>query len=143
MHMRVIARVCSFLFLGLIAGPLLAQAYRAKPVRFILPFPPGGPTDMLGRLVGQKLSENEAGFPGYEVTSWYGILTPAGTTREIVVRLNAELEKVMKSPDVRERMATAGLDPVTSTPERFGEFLKTEIARYAKVIREANLIIEQ
>jgi tripartite-type tricarboxylate transporter receptor subunit TctC len=85
----------------------------------------------------------ESGFPGYEVTSWYGILTPAGTPREIVARLNAEFGKIIKMQDTRERMEAAGLDPITSTPERFAGHIKSEIARYAKVINEANLVIEQ
>lgn len=85
----------------------------------------------------------ESGFPTYVVTSWYGILAPAGTPREIVGRLNAELEKILKSQDARERLQTAGLDPLTSSPERFGEHIKSEIARYAKVIREGNLVVEQ
>jgi len=84
----------------------------------------------------------ESGFPTYVVTSWYGILAPAGTPREVVGRLNAELEKILKSQDARERLQTAGLDPLTSSPERFGEHIKSEIARYAKVIREGNLVVE-
>lgn len=84
----------------------------------------------------------ESGFPTYVVTSWYGILAPAGTSRDVVGRLNAELEKILKSPDARERLQAAGLDPITSSPERFGEHIKSEIARYAKVIREGNLVVE-
>ncbi|HXF66739.1 MAG TPA: tripartite tricarboxylate transporter substrate binding protein [Burkholderiales bacterium] len=84
----------------------------------------------------------EAGFPGYEVTTWYGILAPAGTAREIVARLNSELVKIVSHSDTRERYAAAGFDPLTSTPEQFAEFIKTETVRWARVIREANLRIE-
>jgi len=81
----------------------------------------------------------EAGFPGYEVLSWYGVLAPAGTPREIVNRLNSELARIMNSPAGRERIIGAGFDTMTSTPEQFAEFIKTETARYAKVIKAAGI----
>ena len=81
----------------------------------------------------------EAGLPGFEVTTWYGILAPAGTPRPIITRLNAELVKAMQSPEMKERLAGIGTDPVTSTPEEFAAFIKTEIAKWGDVIRKANL----
>jgi tripartite-type tricarboxylate transporter receptor subunit TctC len=81
----------------------------------------------------------EAGFAGFEVLSWYGIVAPAGTPREIIARLNTELLKIMKSPDGRERITGAGFDPMTSTPEAFAEFLQAEIARYSKVIKASGI----
>ena len=84
-------------------------------------------------------TSKEAGFPGFQVLSWYGVAAPAGTPRDIVARLNTELTKIMKSPDGRERMAGAGFEAATSTPEQFAEFLQTEIARYAKVVKGAGI----
>jgi tripartite-type tricarboxylate transporter receptor subunit TctC len=84
----------------------------------------------------------ESGFPGYEVTSWYGFLVPAKTPRDIVTRLNAELAKVVAAPDTRERLIAGGFEPMTSTPEQFAEFIKSETARYGRVIREAKLEIQ-
>ena len=81
----------------------------------------------------------DAGYPGFQVLSWYGIVAPAGTPREVIARLNGELAKIMKSADGRERMTGVGFDPMTSTPEYFSEFLQAEIARYAKVIRASGI----
>jgi tripartite-type tricarboxylate transporter receptor subunit TctC len=81
----------------------------------------------------------EAGLPGYDVTTWYGVLVPAGTPRPIVVRLNAELVRAMRSDDLQERLAAMATDPATGTPEEFGELLQQEIAKWAKVVREAGL----
>ena len=78
----------------------------------------------------------EAGIDNFEVTTWYGILAPAGTPREIVTRLNAELTKIVASADTKEKMQTAGFEPLTSSPEKFAEFIKTEIVRWGKVIKE-------
>jgi tripartite-type tricarboxylate transporter receptor subunit TctC len=81
----------------------------------------------------------EAGIPGYVVTSWFGVLAPAATSREIVLKLNGDLAQTLRNPDVRERLATDGAEPQTSSPEQFGAFLKAEIAKWTKVIREANI----
>src|SRR3989442_497818 len=81
----------------------------------------------------------EAGLPNFEVTTWYGILAPAGTPRTIVTRLNAELVKTMHSPDLKERLAAMATDPATSTPEEFADYIKREIAKWGEVVREAGL----
>jgi tripartite-type tricarboxylate transporter receptor subunit TctC len=81
----------------------------------------------------------EAGLPNFEVTTWYGILAPAGTPRPIVVRLNAELAKIMHSPELKERLDALATDPVTSTPEEFAGLIKREIAKWREVVREAGL----
>ncbi|MDP1717453.1 MAG: tripartite tricarboxylate transporter substrate binding protein [Burkholderiales bacterium] len=76
----------------------------------------------------------EAGVPGYTVMSWYGLLAPAGTPQAVVGRLNSELVKVLRSPDVKERLAGQGADPAEGTPEEFSAFLKEEIAKWGKVV---------
>jgi len=81
----------------------------------------------------------EAGLPGFEVTTWYGVLAPAGTPRPIIARLNAELVKVMHSPEMKERLAAIGTDPVTTTPEEFAAYIQAEIVKWGDVIRKANL----
>jgi len=81
----------------------------------------------------------EAGVPGYEQTAWFGVLAPAGTPRDIVGRLNAEIIKLLNSADVKERFGRQGVEVRTSTPEQFGEFLRAEVARWGKVIREAGI----
>jgi tripartite-type tricarboxylate transporter receptor subunit TctC len=81
----------------------------------------------------------EAGVPGYVVISWFGVMAPAGTPREIIMRLNGDIAQVMRSSDIRERLATDGAEPTFSTPEKFGDFIKAEIAQWTKVIRDAKI----
>jgi tripartite-type tricarboxylate transporter receptor subunit TctC len=81
----------------------------------------------------------EAGVPGFEVTVWFGLLAPAGTPREIVQRLNAESTKIISSPDVTDKFLKQGVEPRPGTPEQFGELVKSEVARWAKVIKDAGI----
>ena len=85
---------------------------------------------------------SEAGVPGYDVTSWNGILIPAGTPREIVGRLNTELNKIIAAPAMRERMIGLGYEPVGGKPEKFGEFIQSELAKWAPVVKAANVRID-
>ena len=84
----------------------------------------------------------ESGVSGYTVTSWYGVLAPAGTSQEVINRLNGEIARVMHSPDMKDRLAGEGAEPVSSTPVEFAAFIKTEIAKWGKVIRGAGIHIE-
>ena len=82
---------------------------------------------------------SESGVPGYESATWIGILAPAGTPKEIVTRLNNEIVKVLKLPEIRDRLSKQGTEPVGSTPEEFDKFVKAEIAKWAKVIKDAGI----
>jgi tripartite-type tricarboxylate transporter receptor subunit TctC len=82
---------------------------------------------------------DEAGVKGYEATNWFGLLAPAKTPKEIVLRMNTEVEKIIKGPDLRERFVNDGLDPVGGSPESFAAFIRTEIDKYAKVISAARI----
>ena len=84
-------------------------------------------------------TSKESGVDNYVVTSWFALLAPAGTQREVVNRLNSEWTKAAAMPAIGERMRSAGMEPLSSTPEQFSEFLKTEIGRWAKVIKDANI----
>jgi tripartite-type tricarboxylate transporter receptor subunit TctC len=84
----------------------------------------------------------ESGMPEFEVDTWYGVLAPAGVPREIVARLNAELTRIIQSKDMRDRLATMGIEPLTSTPGEFGEFFKAEVAKWAKVVKESGAKVE-
>ena len=84
----------------------------------------------------------EAGVPGYVVTSWFGVLVPAATPRELIMKLNAELARTMSAPDVRDRLAADGAEPTTGTPEQFGAFLRAEINRWTKVVKDAGIVAE-
>ncbi len=84
----------------------------------------------------------EVGAPGQEAETMQGVLVPAGTPREIIDRLQREIVKIVALPDVKERLATLGFDPIANKPEEFGAYIKSEIARWAKVINEANIKVE-
>jgi len=81
----------------------------------------------------------EAGVPGYEQTAWFGVLAPAGTPREIVLKLHGEITKLLNTAEVKERFAKQGVEVRTTTPEAFGDFVKSEVERWGKVIREAGI----
>ncbi len=80
--------------------------------------------------------------PGYEATSWYGFMAPAGTSREIIGRFNAEVVKVLRLQDIRERYRELGIEPVEGTPEQFGTYIASEIRRWSAVIKSAEVKID-
>jgi len=84
----------------------------------------------------------EAGLPGFEVTTWYGVLAPAGTPRAIVERLNTELGRIMLAPELQPRLADMATEPRSGTPEAFAAYLREETAKWGKVIRDAGLRAE-
>jgi tripartite-type tricarboxylate transporter receptor subunit TctC len=81
----------------------------------------------------------EAGVPGYEATQWFGMLAPAGTPAEIVNRLHKEVVRVLAIPEMRERFAADGAEPVGSTPEEFLAYIRSETAKWADVIKQAGI----
>jgi tripartite-type tricarboxylate transporter receptor subunit TctC len=84
----------------------------------------------------------EAGLPGYEASTWYGVLAPAGTPRAIVTRLNAEIVRVLALPEVRERLTTQGIDPIGSSPDQFAAYVQSEIVKWAGVIKATGVKAE-
>jgi tripartite-type tricarboxylate transporter receptor subunit TctC len=81
----------------------------------------------------------EIGYPGMDISLWYGVVAPAGTPQTIVQRLNVELVKILAMDDIRESFAKQATDPAGGTPEQFDEFMRAESARWGKVIRAANV----
>jgi tripartite-type tricarboxylate transporter receptor subunit TctC len=81
----------------------------------------------------------ESGVPGYEVVGWQGLFAVAGTAPDIVARLQADVAKVLRLPEVRERLAALGAEPVGSTPEEFGAFIRAERTRWGRIIREKGI----
>jgi tripartite-type tricarboxylate transporter receptor subunit TctC len=81
----------------------------------------------------------EAGVAGYESTTWFGILAPAATPRDIVARVSGDVAAVLQAADVRERFAAAGAEPIASTPEAFAETIQTEMAKWARVVKAAGI----
>jgi len=84
----------------------------------------------------------ESGFPGYEASSWYGILAPAGTPRDIVTKLNAELSKALEQPEVRNSLLAEGAEPAGGTPEQFAAHIRAEKERLGKIIRDAKIRLQ-
>ena len=84
----------------------------------------------------------EAGVPGYEAIEWQGLMVPAGTPRDVVVRLNQAFAKITAMADVKERVSALGSDLVTGTPEEFDQFVKRELAVWSKVVREVGIKID-
>ena len=81
----------------------------------------------------------ETGIKGYEAGSWYGLSAPAGTPRDIITRLNAETLKVMALPDVKDRLFNAGFEIVVGTPEQYGDFTRSEIQKWGKLVKATGL----
>ena len=81
----------------------------------------------------------EAGMKGYETSTWGGILAPAGTPKDVVAKLNAEINKALAAQDVRQRMLDAGIEPAGGTPQQFTAFIQSEMAKWAKVAKTAGI----
>src|SRR5688572_1811767 len=84
----------------------------------------------------------ESGFPGFEFDVWYGMVFPGGTPRPIVMKANAEIVKLLKTPVIRDRFVSAGLEPSGSTPEQFRDIIRREIPIWHKVAKQANIKVE-
>jgi tripartite-type tricarboxylate transporter receptor subunit TctC len=90
-------------------------------------------------LVPDMPTVAESGLPGFDMTSWWGVLGPAGVPQPIVAQLNSELTRILRTPDVQKNFAILGVDATTSTPEEFGTLIRSELAKYAKLIQEIGI----
>jgi tripartite-type tricarboxylate transporter receptor subunit TctC len=81
-------------------------------------------------------------LPGYDVTAWYGLAAPSGTPQPIVAALNSVMRKALSDPTTVKSLAAAGMEPATSTPEAFGDFIKAEIERWTRIARDANIKLD-
>jgi tripartite-type tricarboxylate transporter receptor subunit TctC len=84
---------------------------------------------------------DEAGVKGYESLSWSGIVAPAGTPRRVIDKLNAAIEKILRDPDVKQRFASLGVEPVGGPPEAFSRHIRAESEKWARVVKTANITI--
>ena len=85
----------------------------------------------------------QSGLPGYEVSGWYGILTPAGTPKNVVDRLNSAVRSALTQSDLKSKLLTLGVEPVDTTPVQFGQVLRTEIEKWGKVVKALNITSHQ
>jgi len=117
--------------------------------------PAGLPQIRVGRIRGLAVSTAkrsaftpelptvaESGLPGFNVFGWNGLLAPAGTPAPVIAKLHGAIVKALQIPEVRERIAGFGFEPVGDTPEEFGEFVKADIARWAKVAKESGARVD-
>lgn len=109
----------------------MVQANKIRPLAVLAP-------NRLSTLPNVPTSK-ESGFDGYEVLVWYGLLAPAATPKDVIAKLNADLNKVLNSPTTKEKMATLDFQAMPGTPEQFANYIKSEAARYAKVVSEAGI----
>jgi tripartite-type tricarboxylate transporter receptor subunit TctC len=132
------------------APPAITDLIGGQVQIFFSGLPPGMPFVKEGKAKGLAVTSakrtallpdvptmQEAGMAGYEAISWSGMMVPAGTPRDVVGKLNGEFTRILSLPDVRERLAGLGFDPLTSTPEQFQTFLRAETAKWAKVVRDS------
>src|SRR3954463_15123700 len=84
----------------------------------------------------------ESGFPGFDVNPWFGILAPAGTDMAIVRKINSDVESVLRTPEMIGFLATQGGEPLITSPEKFIEMLQADIAKWAKVVKSANVSLD-
>tara|TARA_B100001105_G_C22359072_1_gene429379 strand:+ start:221 stop:1189 length:969 start_codon:yes stop_codon:yes gene_type:complete len=85
---------------------------------------------------------NESGYKGFDAVTWFGLLAPAGTPKEVVTRLNAEFNKALKQPELAKRLSDEGADPAGGTPEQFAALIKEEIPRWGKVVKDSGAKID-
>ena len=130
----------------LIAGRL---SYTIDGISMMLPEVKAGRVKALAVTSAKRLatlpeipSIAESGLPGYEYMPWMGICAPAGTPKEIIARLNAEIAKILRTQEARDWFADQGGEPIIETPEEFAAFIKTEHARWGNIIREAGIKVE-
>jgi len=84
----------------------------------------------------------ESGLPGYETAAWHMLLAPAATPRDIIARLNAETVRGLAQPDAKERLLVQGFDVVTGTPQALADYIRTDVARTAKIVKETNMRVD-
>jgi tripartite-type tricarboxylate transporter receptor subunit TctC len=84
----------------------------------------------------------ESGIPGFETGSWQGVVAPAGTPREIVGKLNAEIGRIVTTPEMRDKLGAQGADVRTNTPDEFSSFIRNEMTKWAKVVKDASVKLD-
>jgi tripartite-type tricarboxylate transporter receptor subunit TctC len=114
-----------------------------------LPFIRGGrvkPVAVTGLSRSQLLPDvptiAESGFPGFEVSGWQGLVAPAGTAKSIIAKIHDETTRMLKLPEFRDRLAAEGADPIGGTPEAFGAYLRSEMTKWAKVIKQSGARVD-
>jgi tripartite-type tricarboxylate transporter receptor subunit TctC len=113
-----------------------------SPVTIAIPHTKSGKLRALGvttakrsKLVPELPTIGESGLPGYEVTQWYGMQAPTGTPKDVIARINGEVGKILAMPDIIDKLALLGAEPAPSTPEFMTAYVKSEVEKWAKVVK--------
>jgi len=137
------------------ASPALTDVIAGRVVMFIGNLPPAMPhiksgnvralavtTAQRSALVPDIPTLAESGLPGFETVAWFGLFAPAGTPKPIVDKLQAEVARIVREPEIRERMTALGGEPVGNSPEAFSAIVKGDVAKWKKVVKDANVHVD-
>jgi tripartite-type tricarboxylate transporter receptor subunit TctC len=130
-HTEIMGGQLSMLFDGIVTGMPAVKAGRLRAL--------GVTTVKRWQGAPDIPTMAESGLAGFEVNSWYGLLAPAGTPRDIIQRLNSEVARALREPDARERLYSIGAEPMDGTPEEFAAYIAAEMAKWSKVVKTAGL----
>jgi tripartite-type tricarboxylate transporter receptor subunit TctC len=133
----IIDMVAGHVQLGFDVVPVAGPQIKAGKLRAL-----GVTTAKRSALFPELPTVVESGVPGFDLSTWWGLVAPAGVGKEVVARLHGETVKVLALADVKERIAAAGADIVGNSPEEFGTFIRNERAKYARIVKDANIKIE-
>lgn len=120
-----------------------------SPIPIAMPHVKSGKLKVLGVTTAKRSKVlpdlptiSESGLSGYEVTQWYAMQAPAGTPKEVLAKLNGEVRKILSMPDIVERLSAQGAEPAPTTPEVLEAYIKTEIAKWAKVVKASGARVD-
>ena len=133
-------------FTGLLGGEVSVYMSSIQPA---MPMLKAGRVRALGVTSSKRIATlpdvptiAETGLPGYEVTNWYGVMAPAGLPKDLLTKIHADLVKAMKQPDVQQRFQAEGGDATPNTPEQFAAFIRNEITKWGKAVRESGAKVD-
>ena len=126
-----------------------AVTFNLSPIVNVLPLAKGGKVTALATSTGKRAAAMpelptiaEAGVPGYAFDPWFGLLTTANTPRPVVAMLNQEVTRILGLADVKPRLLALGAEPTPTTPEQFDAHVRVEIAKFRKIVQDANIRVE-
>jgi len=133
-------------FTGLLGGEIAVYMSSIQPA---IPMLKAGRVRALGVTSAKRIPSlpdvptiAESGLPGYEVTNWYGVMAPAGVPKDVLTKIHADVEKALKLKDVQQRFEAEGGDPTPTTPEQFAAFIKNEVVKWGKAVKESGAKVE-
>ena len=132
-HVDTIGGQLSMMFDGIVTGVPAAKTGRLRAL---------GVTTLKRWSGAPDIPAIAESLPGFEVNSWYGLLAPTGTPRDIIQRLNTEVARSLRDQDARDRLFSIGAEPMGGTPEEFSTFIQSEMAKWAKVVKTAGIRVE-